>query len=106
MHVQELGPLSVLVRTRVPQHAPHTVGVCLPSDFPSTMASLETAQVVVNLNARDDADEIAMLSNYWVSPDGRKIAYTFRHFEGHVALMLKDVDSEQAGVLLTTVGRA
>lgn len=104
MLLEELGNLSALVRMPVPQHAPNTMGVCLLSDFPTTVASLGAARVVVNLNARVDADEIESLSTFSISRDGLKIAYTILYQQGHVAVEVKDVASDEAGTLLTEVG--
>lgn len=91
------------MRMPVPQHAPDAVGVCLPTDFPTTNASYGKAEVVVNLNAYADAEELESIGMYRISPDGKRIAYTIFLLSGHVVVEYKDLNSKEAGIRLSTV---
>lgn len=87
----------------VPQHASDALGVCLDSSFPMTLKSLGEAEVIVNLNAHGDAAQIGSLHNYWISPDGKKVAYSFLYLEKGIAVEVKDIDSQEPSVRLTMV---
>ncbi|KDD76876.1 hypothetical protein H632_c80p4 [Helicosporidium sp. ATCC 50920] len=66
-----------------------------------TLKSLGEAEVIVNLNAHGDAAQIGSLHNYWISPDGKKVAYSFLYLEKGIAVEVKDIDSQEPSVRLT-----